>query len=45
MRSGFPRAVAVALLVLCGVSAIGLLGWLLYFITWPDAAYAWLAPG
>lgn len=45
VRSGFPRAVTVAMLILCGASAISFLGWLVYFISWPDAAYARLAPG
>jgi uncharacterized membrane protein YsdA (DUF1294 family) len=45
MRNGYPRALFVAVAILCVVSVIALAVWLVYFITSPDAAYAWLAPG
>jgi hypothetical protein len=45
MRSGFPKPVFVAVAALCVVSVITLAVWLAYFITSPDAAYAWLGPG
>ena len=45
MRNGFPRTLFVAVACLCVVSVIALGVWLVYFITSPDAAYAWLAPG
>lgn len=35
----------VAVATLCVASVVGLGGWFVYFITTPDAAYAWLGPG
>ena len=45
MRSGFPRAVFVAVSTMCVASVVGLGVWFVYFITWPYAADAWLGSG
>lgn len=45
MRDGFPRAVFVTVAVFCVISTVCLAAWLVYFLSTPDAAYAWLGPG